>query len=80
MFNTVFLRAFNERELQSRNYFIRLLGYGPFSAPRGKNSGLDMETLRLKQMKDAFLSYSVLLPLVGEIVHGGEFVHLQSSV
>lgn len=50
-FNTACMQAFNVRKKWPRNWFFLLLGCSPKLAPRGKNSDLDMGTLRLKEQK-----------------------------
>lgn len=52
-FSSACLQAFNEKKQQCRRLFC-LLGYSAIFAPHGKGNDFDMETLRLKQLKDAY--------------------------
>lgn len=53
-FITVCLQAFSEGNRQSRNFYFCLLWYSAIFPPRLKNIDVDMETLGLKQKKEAF--------------------------
>lgn len=52
--NPSFLHAFNARKRQSWNIYFRLLGYSGLLAARGNEIHKEMDSLRLKQMQEAY--------------------------
>lgn len=53
-FTTAGLQAFNRRKQHSRSFYFRLLWYSAIFSPHGKEIDTEIDTFRLKQMKETF--------------------------
>lgn len=54
IFESACLQAFNGMKQQAQNFYFQMLGYSAIFAPRGIETNVAMESLRMKQAKNAY--------------------------